>query len=119
MSEKEKNKSIKPNYIFSLKQNNELYEIFHNQNSKEKSFFITGTNESKIYNYFLISILKNTKMQKLKQFISFNQKYYIKNNNIKNKLLLKIKKENNNSKNLYENILSKFLYTSIFNSNKI
>ena len=119
MSEKEKNKSIKPNYIFLLKQNNELYEIFHNQNSKEKLFFIPGTNESKLYNYFLISFLKNTKIQKLKQFISYNKKYYIKNNNINNKLLLKIKKDNNNSKNLYENILSKFLYTSIFNSNKI
>ena len=119
MSEKEKNKSIKPNYIFLLKKNNELYEIFHNQNSKEKLFFIPGTNESKLYNYFLISFLKNTKIQKLKQFISYNKKYYIKNNNINNKLLLKIKKDNNNSKNLYENILSKFLYTSIFNSNKI
>ena len=122
MSENEyNNKNIKTNNISLSKHNHELYEIFHNHNSKQKSLFIIDKNEKekKIFDYFLISILKTKKIRNFKQFINLHKKYYINNNNHNyNKLLFKIKK-NNNTKKLYEKILSKFLYILTFKSNQI
>ena len=117
MSEKKNNnKSIKSNNIFLSIKNYELYEIFHNHNSKENSlFFLNDKEETIIFNFFLISIIKTKKIRNFKQWIKLHNNH---NNNNICKLLIKIQ-ENNNSKKLYEKLLSKFFYILIFKSNQI
>ena len=85
-----KNITPKDNYISLSTMNHTLYEIFNNKD-QDKNLNI-DSNSNKIINFFIISIIKTTKIREIKKLLKLNKKYYNKktdliifnaNNNIK------------------------------------
>ena len=112
MSEKEleNNNEGKNNYISLSKINYELYQIFHN-NKKDTKSIKKEIKQTKLYDFFLISMIKTKNIKEIKKFLLLKKNFYNKNNSC---IILK-----SNIKELYKIILSKFLIDSIINSNEL
>ena len=110
------------NNISSLsKINYELYEIFNNRiyiinnfllkNENLKSDLIIDLKELDLFNFFLISLLKTSKIREIKTFLKLNKEYYKKNND---HIIF-----NKRTSELYDKLkllLPKFFNICIFNS---
>ena len=103
----------KNNNTISLSElNPRLTAIFQFNNKKPNSLINISEQESKIFNFFLISIIKTKNFQNIKKFLKLNKQYYTK---IIDHIILNIKKT---PKSFHE-LLSKFLIICIFNSNEL
>ena len=122
MSAQSANTVLDNNNISSLsKINKELYEIFNNRiyiinnfllkNENLKSDQIIDLKELDLFNFFLIYLIKTSKIREIKAFLKLNKEYYKKNNDhiIFNKRTIE----------LYDKLkllLPKFFNICIFNS---
>ena len=71
-----KNNTIKENDISLSTMNHTLYEIFNNKD-QDKNLNI-DSDSNKIINFFLISIIKTTKIREIKKLLKINKQYYNK-----------------------------------------
>ena len=104
--------------------NEALYDIFNNKNCLINNFLLKNENinsdyiidikESKIFNFFLVCIIKTTKIRDILKYIKLNKSFYIKN---KDHILLKQKTKDLSAK--IKLSLPKFINICIFNSNKL
>ena len=113
MSEKEfKNKKEeKNNSIILSKINNEIYQILNNK--KENVFYKTGIEQAKLYEFFLLLMIKTKNIKEIKKFLILIKKFYNKNNSY---IILNLK---SNNKELYKIIISKVLIISLLYSNEL
>ena len=111
MSQKIARDNNKNNNNISLSELNlRLTAIFQFNNKKPNSLTNISKQESKILNFFLLSIIKTYNFQNIKQFLKLNKQYYTKN---LDHIILNIKET---PKNFHE-LLSKFFIIFIFNFN--
>ena len=106
-----KNNTIKENDISLSTMNHTLYEIFNNKDQDKNLNIVSDSN--KIINFFLISIIKTTKIREIKKLLKINKQYYNK------KAELIIFNANNNIKKISKVFLTKLLTICIINSNAL
>ena len=119
-----KEKYEQKNNLSLSKINESLYDIFNNKNCLINNFLLKNENinsdylidikESKIFNFFLVYIIKTTKFRDVLKYIKLNKPFYKKN---KDHILLKQKAKDLSAK--IKLSLPKFLNICIFNSNEL
>ena len=119
-----KEKDEQKNNLSLSKINEALYDIFNNKNCLINNFLLKHENinsdyiidikESKIFNFFLVYIIKTTKFRDVLKYIKLNKSFYKKN---KDYILLKQKAKDLSAK--IKLSLPKFLNICIFNSNEL
>ena len=108
-----KNNTIKENDISLSTMNHTLYEIFNNKDQDKNLDIDIDSNSNKIINFFIISIIKTTKIREIKKLLKINKQYYNK------KTELIIFNANNNIKKISKVFLTKLLTICIINSNEL
>ena len=109
------------NQISLLVINKELYNIFNNKNyainiflsknEKIKSTYLIDLKEMKLFNYFLLYLIRASKARNIFKFLELNKLFYKKNND-----QIILVENANNKYNKIKLILPKFFMICIFNS---